>query len=131
MKTNWLKTVNEINSKRFVIPDGWETRDQVAESLQCDPAKVADIMKPGVASGDIERQTFPLWDAARRMAVSIVCYRLAGQGPKAPIKPARGPLETRIAASILRNPRHTDFQIAKNFRGVTSGDVRGIRESLS
>lgn len=130
MKTNWLRTVNEINSKRYVIPEGWETREQVAEGLQCDPAKVADLIKPGLASGDIERQVFPVWDAARRMALSAVCYRLAGSDPKKPVKPASGALEARIEASILRNPGHTDFQIAKNFRGVTSGDVRKIRESL-
>jgi hypothetical protein len=134
MKTNWLKTVNEINSKRFVIPDGWETRDQVAASLQCDPSKVGDILKPGVASGEIDRQTFPVWDAARRMAVSVVCYRMAGEGPKKPSKPSRGhsgSLEERIEAAILRYPSHSNHQIAKNVRGVTSSDVERIRCALA
>lgn len=130
MKTNWLKKVNDINSKRFVIPDGWETREQVAESLQCDPLKVADILKPGVTSGDIERQSFPVWDTARRMAVSAVCYRMASNAAEEPAKPATGALEGRIERSIRRNPRHSNSQIAKNFNGVTSAMVAAIRESL-
>lgn len=128
--TNWLKKVNDINKKRFVIPEGWETRDQVAESLQCDPSKVSDLLKPGVESGEIERQMFPVWDAGRRMAVSTVCYRLAGATAKAPQKAATSDLDSRIAASIARNPSYTNAQIAKSFRGVSAGQVAAVRAGL-
>lgn len=127
MKTNWLKTVDSINSKRFTTPEGWETRDQVAESLQCDPSKVGDLMKPGVDSGEIERKSFPVWDQNRRMTVQVVCYRLAAAGKD----PKPNHSETKIQASIKRNPGHSDHQIAKNFRGVTSGDVARIRSSMN
>lgn len=88
MKTNWKTAINKINSARLKIPDGWETRDQVAASLECDPDRVADILKPGIAAGEIERQDFPTWDESRRMTVRVVCYRVAPQGTKKP-QPAK------------------------------------------
>lgn len=74
-KTNWLNVTNRINSDRFQIPAGWETKDQVAESLQCDPKRVADLLKPGIESGHIERKQFPMWIEARRLVEQVVCYR--------------------------------------------------------
>lgn len=130
MKTNWLHTVNDINKKRFVIPEGWETCDQVAESLQCDPSKVGDLLKPGVRAGEIERQMFPLWDSARRMAVNTPCYRLASSTAKQKQKPASGDLDARIEASILRHPSYSNSQIAKSFKGVSAGHVAAIRAGL-
>ena len=130
MKTNWLRTVNDINQKRFVIPEGWETREQVAESLQCDPSKVGDLMKPGVEAGEIERALFPLWDTARRMAVSTPCYRLAGAKRQTKPNPARSDLEGRIEASILRNPSYSNAKIANSFRRCTASQVAAVRAGL-
>jgi hypothetical protein len=129
MKTNWLKLTNEINRKRYTIPDGWETRDQVAESLQCAPDKVADLLKPGVQSGDIERREFPVWDDTRRLAVRITCYRIATSEPE-PAKTTNASLEDRIRASIIRNPTYGNHQIAKNIKGATSAMVAHVRETL-
>jgi hypothetical protein len=130
MKTNWTKTVNEINRKRYVIPDGWETRDEVAASLQCDPDKVGDMLKPGIQSGDIERSEFPIWDDKRRMTIRVVCYRLAGEKP--PPKPsARSTtLEDRIRAAIERYPDRTNREIAKSINAARSCDVEAVRATL-
>lgn len=126
MKTNWKQTVNEINRKRYTIPEGWETREQVAECLQCDPAKVADILKAGIASGEVERQTFQSWDENRRMAVGVVCYRIAGE-TEASEKPSD--ITTKIRASIKRNPGYSNSKIANNFKGVSAADVAQVRSS--
>jgi hypothetical protein len=137
MKTNWTKKVNEINHKRFTIPPGWETKEQVAESLECSPDKVADLLKPGIQSGDIDRQEFPVWDDKRRMAVKVVCYRVAGTPePAAPTPSVTSvadiPAEkaVRIIACIGRNPGLSDRLIAKKMSSVRSSEVAAVRASL-
>jgi hypothetical protein len=134
MKTNWTKKVNEINHKRFTIPPGWETKEQVAESLDCSPDKVADLLKPGIQSGDIERQDFALWDDKRRMAVKVVCYRVAGTTEPTPptSSVADIPAEkvTRILACIGRNPGLSDRLIAKKLSNVRSSEIAAVRASL-
>lgn len=134
MKTNWTKTVNEINRKRYTIPEGWDTKDQVAESLQCDPDKVGDMLKPGIQSGDIERQEFPIWDEKRRLTVRVVCYRLAGEKRPPKESPEReGPdftLERRIREAIRRHPGKTNREIAKTLHRCNSADVERVRATL-
>ena len=127
-----MKKVSEINSRRFAVPAGWETKDQVAVSLQCDPDKVSDILKPGVADGTFERQEFQVWDDCRRMTVRVSCYRIVRDGEgKAPakLKEKKGPTappqgrDGRIKAAILKYPERTDAQIAKNLNQVSSVEV--------
>lgn len=131
--TNWIKAINDINSKRYVIPEGWDTREKVAESLQCSPDKVADILKPGVQCGDIEKMDFSVWDEKRRMAVKVTCYRIA-EGEREPKTPAErrtrrtGTLDDRIRAAILRHPDKTDREIAKVVYGARSADVAAVRK---
>lgn len=128
-KTNWIKAVNDINHTRYTIPEGWDTRDKVAESLQCSPDKVADLLKPGIQSGDIEKQDFPVWDANRRMTVRVTCYRLAGEKREPKERPERGgTLDDRIRASILKHPGKTDREIAKVVFGARSADVAAVRQ---
>jgi len=134
MKTNWIKTVNDINHKRFTIPDGWETKEQVAVSLQCAPDKVADILKPGIQSGDIEKQDFPVWDEKRRMAVKITCFRLVDRdAPVAvPVAVADIPAEkvTRIIAALGRHPGLSDREVSKKIHKVTSKEIATVRAAL-
>jgi hypothetical protein len=138
MKTNWIKTVNEINRKRFTIPEGWETRDQVADNLQCDPDKVGDMLKPGIQAGDIERQEFPVWDESRRMAIRVVCYRLAGEKKAPAVKPAArsasvdpiASIEARIETALLKYPKKSNYEIAHNIKSCTSGMVGVVRARM-
>jgi hypothetical protein len=125
-KNNWTKTVATINREKYTIPDGWDTRDKVAADLQCAPDRVADLLKPGIQSGQIERQDFPVWDDARRLTVRVTCYRVAG--PDKVAQSATKPsADARIRAAIERYPHKTDREIAKNLSGVTSQEVAAIR----
>ncbi len=134
MKTNWNKTVNEINRKRYVIPAGWDTKEQVADSLECDPNKVADLLKPGIQSGDIEKQDFSVWDEKRRMAVRITCYRERAEGdavkPKSCPRAIAGNTDERVRAAILRLPGRSDYDIARNMR-VPTAEVTRVRASMT
>ena len=39
-------------------------------------------------------------------------------------------LNERVAASIRRNPAHTNWEIARNFKGIRSADVQAVREAI-
>lgn len=130
MKTNWLAVTNRINKDRYRIPDGWETKEQVAESLQCDPRRVHEFLRPAIASGEVERQEFSVWDDKRRCTGRVACYRLA-QSQSSKQSPVTDSINDRIAASIRRNPNHTNNQIAKNFNGVCAADVAAVRKTIA
>ena len=130
MKTNWLAVTNRINKDRYRIPAGWETKEQVAESLQCDPGRVHELLRPAIASGEVERQEFSVWDDKRRCTVRVACYRLA-QSQSGKQSQGADSLNDRIAASIRRNPNHTNNQIAKNFNGVCAADVAAVRKTIA
>lgn len=146
MKNSWTKAVNTINKQRYVIPEGWSTRDQVAEDLQCAPDKVATLLKPGLENGTFDKQDFSVWDDGRRMAVRVTCYRIAGEGKAAPpaavtvtVTPKKkGSAKTRPVDAdeldrarrcIERNPHLDDYGVAKNVR-VSVYAVRAAREAI-
>jgi hypothetical protein len=135
MKNNWNKTVTEINRKRYVIPEGWDTREVVAEQLQCAPDKVADLLKPGLSSGEIERQTFSVWDESRRMAIPTVCYRVAS-----PKQPGKGPVEQipgkpsghieRVQRAILKYPGLSDYEVSRKLSRSSAAEVAAVRKEM-
>lgn len=138
MKNNWLKLVNRINSDKYVIPAGWDTREQVAKELQCDTDRVNDLLREGISAGLIERKEFPVWDHARRLTTRVVCYRETPtvNGEKKPADTAKTPaqkpvvcdsLEAKIRRSIVAHPDWSDYRIAKNHRGATSAMVKRLR----
>ena len=129
MKNNWTKTVNTINKNRFVIPDGWDTKEQVAESLECAPDRVSDLLKPGIQAGEIEQSTFPVWNEARRMSVRVTCYRVLGAAVPVAVQKKDQSQDGRILASIRKNPSWANHRIAKSFKGVTSAEVQAVREA--
>jgi hypothetical protein len=144
--SKWLKTINRINSNRFQVPAGWQTREQVAADLQCDPDRVADLLKPGLQSGDFERQDFPVWDSGRRMTVRVVCYRVADlkkdakeakiveakpqREVKAPKSSSSSALEEKIIQALQRNPHRDDRLISKT-SGAPMALVRRVRDSFT
>lgn len=133
--------MNDINKKRHVVPPGWETKDEVAISLQCDADKVSDLLKPGLASGDIEKQDFSVWDEKRRLAVRVTCYRLADRsGKKTPelvdedsptYKASKGPsLIERIELAIKNYPHKPNHEIAKSVYKARVADVQMVRDRM-
>lgn len=130
----WLRTVNEVNRQRFAIPVGWEPKERVAELLQCDPAKVNDLLKAGIDMGRFERNEFSVWDDNRRMTVRVTCYRLVD--PTTPAAPAKttattaakgnNSLEQKIKACLGKHPDWTDVRIAKVCR-CRVADIRALR----
>ena len=130
---NWKQTVNDISSRRYVIPDGWDTKEKVAKELECSPNKVPSILKPGIESGEIERQEFHVWDAKKKCVIRVACFRVTARRKRDPktVKPnvtfAERGLEEKVLASLKANPKRTDRQIAKCHRGATTAMVAALR----
>lgn len=76
---DWKKFVEKKNAKLFVLPAGWDSRDKIAEQLECSPDRVDDHLRPALKSGEVERQQFPVWDAALKRKVLVTAYREAGK----------------------------------------------------
>jgi hypothetical protein len=134
----WLKTVNELNRQRFSIPAGWETKERVAEFLQCDPAKVNDLLKAGIDMGRFERNDFSVWDDNRRMTVRVTCYRLLDpDAPQVPVTntsnvggKSLATQERRIKTCLSSHPDWDDARIAKSCK-CKVGDVRTLRSGAA
>lgn len=133
-KNNWTKAVNEVNRELYTIPEGWETREQVAASLQCAPDRVSDLLKPGLAAGKFEARQFSIWEEKRRMAVKVTCYRVVQEGEEVPSAGRRGPkssnLEGRILAAIKAAPTVSNGAIAKKIYKARAADVARVRATL-
>lgn len=125
MSTNWKEAVNKVNRDKYVIPAGWDTKEQVAESLECSPDRVNDLLRPGIQSGDIERQTFSVWNEQRRMTEQVVCYRVLSRTAKTSDDSVRGSVER----AVERHPEWDDKRIAKNCR-TTMAVVSAIRKEI-
>ena len=137
MSNNWTKTISKINKDRYQIPEGWDTKEQVAENLQCDPARVNDLLKPGIALGEIEKQDFPVWDDNRRMTTRVTCYRVPGKKKEDPRQPQAvsakpsNEREARILAAIAKYPKYTSAAvIAKNMHRVSSAEVAFVLANM-
>jgi hypothetical protein len=92
---NWKKIVSSSNAKQYRWPAGWQTREQVAEDLECSRDRVAEILAPAIEQGLIERKQFPVWDAATHRKVMITGYREIPReerhdGPREKKEPAEG-----------------------------------------
>jgi hypothetical protein len=80
----WKSTITKINRNKFAFPKGWHTREEVAEQLECSAEKVAEIVAPGIKTGAIERNSFPVWDERLQRKVMVVGYRICDEAEAAP-----------------------------------------------
>lgn len=72
---NWKTYVEKQNEKTYTLPAGWDARDKVAEALECSPERVDEHLRPGLKSGEIEKQQFRVWDSTLKRIVVVIAYR--------------------------------------------------------
>jgi len=72
---NWKTYVATQNAKTFVLPPGWDSRETIAEQLECSPEKVREHLQPGIAAREIEVKQFPVWDSGLGRKVIVTAYR--------------------------------------------------------
>lgn len=76
---NWKNYVQKQNEKAYVLPEGWDSRESVAEQLECSPDRVDDQLRPGLKSGEIQKQQFDVWDSKLMRKIRVVAYSQPGQ----------------------------------------------------
>lgn len=136
MKTDWKAVMAKQNKKTFRWPDGWDTREEVAEQLECSPDRVSQHLAPCIRAGEIEVQAFPVWDDVLKRVVRVTGYRkrpAKAEPARASAAPVVAHTEalTAVLAAHQRNPKASAIAIQKNlpkrFRGtVTLADIRRI-----
>jgi len=72
---NWKNIVSSSNAKQYRWPAGWQTREQVAEELECSRERVSDVLAPAIEQGLVERKSFPVWDQTTRRKIMVTGYR--------------------------------------------------------
>lgn len=87
--SNWKKVLHDQNAKVYIWPEGWDTREQVAEQLECAPDRVSALLAPGLKSGDVESKPFPVWENGRM--VRKVGYRVKNKDAAGSTDPTSGP----------------------------------------
>ena len=130
------KIVEKKKVERYAWPDGWMTREQAANDLGVAPRDVDDELRDAIRDGDVLKEHFSMYCPKQKKVVRMPGYKVAGKDEQAAetkakpqsAKPAS--VDERIIASIHRNPKAPDHQIAKNLSGVTSADVARVRSTL-
>jgi len=73
---NWKTHVERISARNFVLPPGWDSREKVANDIECSPERVRINLAPAVKSGEVEVGVFPVWDSVTKRVVRTTAYRL-------------------------------------------------------
>lgn len=81
---NWKRHVEQQNEKTYVLPEGWDSREKIAEELQCSPEKVSDHLRPSLASGVVEKGVFKVWDSRLGRTQLVTAYRPVAPNGTAP-----------------------------------------------
>jgi DNA-binding CsgD family transcriptional regulator len=114
---NWKNYVEKKNAKTFVIPPGWDSRDEIANQLECSPERVDDHLRPALKSGEVTKQVFRVWDEVLKKIVNIVAYQQAAKAV---------PVAPDIAAMLkLKASGKTNAEIGAAI-GKSVGAVRGL-----
>ena len=72
---NWKNVVEKKNAEIYKLPVGWDSREVVAESLECSPERVSEYLRPALKSGEVEQKVFPVWDKLNKRIVRVTAYR--------------------------------------------------------
>ena len=72
---NWKSLVEAQNRKTYVLPQGWDSRDKIAEQLECSPDNVRVLLAPAIRAKAVEVQQFPVWDDITKKVLRVTSYR--------------------------------------------------------
>lgn len=72
---NWKSLVETQNAKSYVLPEGWDSREKIAEQLECSADRVRILLSPGLRSGAVETSVFPVWCDVTKRVVRTSAYR--------------------------------------------------------
>jgi len=76
---NWKTYVVDLQRRSYKLPEGWDSREDIAEQLDCSPEKVIDHLRPAIKAGEVESKQFDVWDDGLERKVRITAYRHAAK----------------------------------------------------
>ena len=123
---DWKKLSQDINSKTYVLPKGWDSRETVAKQLDCAEEKVDDHLRPALKSGKVEKKQWPVWNTALEKKILVTAYRDASRDRKggAPT-PDTASAEFDLArAQALKKEGKTYAEIGAALGGINGEAVR-------
>jgi hypothetical protein len=82
---NWKTFVEVQNEKAYILPEGWDSKERIAEQLGCADDSVRRCLAPAIKAGTIESGVFPVWDSVTKRIMRVTAYRRA---PKPVISPS-------------------------------------------
>ena len=82
---NWKHLVEAQNRRTYVLPPGWDSRDRIAEQLECSVDNVRVLLGPAIRAKSVEVSVFPVWDEVTKKVSRVTAYRRRStEGVKAP-----------------------------------------------
>lgn len=66
-------------AKAYVLPEGWDTRDAIADDLGCSPDYVRKLLGPAIKTGTVEFKQLPIWDKTLKRVRVVPCYHRTGR----------------------------------------------------
>lgn len=79
---NWKSIVEKEKSKVYVLPEGWDAREKIAEQMGVSDDQCGRDLVPMVKAGTIESQAFAVWDKITKRLVRVTAYRETNVKPK-------------------------------------------------
>lgn len=75
MATNWKSAVEKSLAEAHVLPDGWDSREEIAEQLGCSDERVRLVMAPLIKDRKAEVKVFTVWDRELKRLSKVTAYR--------------------------------------------------------
>lgn len=72
---NWKTLVETENARTYVLPDGWDSKEKIAEQIGCADDSVRRTLAPAIKAGIVESNVFPVWDHLTKRIVRVTAYR--------------------------------------------------------
>lgn len=79
---NWKQIVEKKNAEIYKLPEGWDSREKVAEDLDCAPERVHEILRPALKAAEVEQKIFPVWDKLNKRVIRVTAYRTVSKPAK-------------------------------------------------
>jgi len=73
--TNWKHLVEKTQEKLYVLPEGWDSKETVAQQIGCSPERVSQLLAPAVKARTVEVRAFPVWDKVTKRVNRVTAYR--------------------------------------------------------
>jgi hypothetical protein len=86
---NWKAFVNADNAKRYVLPQGWTSKADIAKELECSEERVRPFLLAAIKEGTIEEKLFVVWDAGTERKVNVTAFRKVAKPAPAKLNPSK------------------------------------------